>query len=145
MRLNKAGQYGMLLSLYLSRAGRARIEDIAVNLNLSKHFLEQIASKLRRAGVVVSVRGPGGGYELNPQASVYEVLTASGVQGLLNSDESAALQTGTPEQRALGNFVGAVSYQMSTLLNVKVSHVSDALVQQEVAQLDSINETATAN
>lgn len=145
MRLNKASQYGMLFSLYLSRSGRARIEDVAVNLNISKYFLEQIAAKLRKSGVVNSVRGRNGGYELNPDATMMDVLKSVGVVGLLNNKESEALQLGQPEQRALANYVGAVSFHLSDLFNSKVSDVCSALVIQEVAQLDSLTDSATAN
>lgn len=145
MRLNKSGQYGMLLSLYLCRSGRTRLEDVAINLNLSQQLLEQIARKLRQGGVVKSTRGPGGGYELNSEATVLSVLNSVGVKPLLSEAESRALQMGPTEHRALVNFIGALSFNITDLLNTKISHVSEALVQQELAQLENISDNSTVN
>jgi len=52
---------------------------IAENQQISKPYLEQLFSRLRRRGLVNSVRGPGGGYRLAKSAaalSVAEVVAA---------------------------------------------------------------------
>lgn len=41
-----------------------RTQDLAEEMKVSLHFLEQIMRKLRMVGMVKSVRGPGGGYVL---------------------------------------------------------------------------------
>ena len=50
----------------LARAGAAPLSaaDVAENEHISAPFLDQLMTKLRRAGLVESVRGPGGGYRL---------------------------------------------------------------------------------
>ncbi len=53
--------------------------DIARRQDVSLPYLEQLFVKLRRAGLVESVRGPGGGYRLAKSASdirVVDVLSA---------------------------------------------------------------------
>lgn len=40
------------------------LADIAARQQLSQSYLEQLFAKLRRAGLVCSARGPGGGYRL---------------------------------------------------------------------------------
>lgn len=40
------------------------LSEIATRQEISLSYLEQLFSKLRRAGLVKSVRGPGGGYKL---------------------------------------------------------------------------------
>lgn len=53
--------------------------DIARRQNVSLPYLEQLFVKLRRAGLVESVRGPGGGYRLGRPATeirVVDVLSA---------------------------------------------------------------------
>ena len=53
--------------------------DISERQNISLPYLEQLFVKLRRAELVTSVRGPGGGYRLARSASdirVAEVLAA---------------------------------------------------------------------
>lgn len=145
MRLNKSAQYGLLLSLYLSRSGRANIEDVAKNLSMSKAFLQQVANKLRKGGVIRSIRGAGGGYELTQDATVANVMTALSVVPLINVNETLSLQAGQTEHRALVNFVGAVSFNLENLFSTKITEVSAALVQQELEQLNSLSDSATAN
>jgi len=41
------------------------LADIAVRQDISLSYLEQLFAKLRRGGLVTSVRGPGGGYRLS--------------------------------------------------------------------------------
>ena len=44
--------------------GTMRLSDIAERQGLSLSYLEQLFARLRREGLVASVRGPGGGYRL---------------------------------------------------------------------------------
>lgn len=53
--------------------------DVSRRQDISLPYLEQLFVKLRRAGLVVSVRGPGGGYRLAKSASdirVVDILAA---------------------------------------------------------------------
>ena len=55
------------------------LNEIAARQNVSLAYLEQLFVKLRRAGLVDSVRGPGGGYRLARPAEairISEVLEA---------------------------------------------------------------------
>ena len=55
------------------------LTELARRQNISLAYLEQLFVKLRRAGIVESVRGPGGGYRLARPASeirVTDVLRA---------------------------------------------------------------------
>src|SRR5262249_53245136 len=55
------------------------LADIAQRQDISLPYLEQLFARLRRSGLVKSVRGPGGGYRLARSASetpVAEIVTA---------------------------------------------------------------------
>ena len=59
--------------------GLVSLNEIAMRQHVSLAYLEQLFVKLRRAGLVESVRGPGGGYRLARAADairVSEVLEA---------------------------------------------------------------------
>ena len=59
--------------------GLVSLSDLAQRQDISLPYLEQLFVKLRRADLVVSVRGPGGGYRLARPASeirVAEILAA---------------------------------------------------------------------
>ena len=55
------------------------LAEIARKQNISLPYLEQLFVKLRRAGLVTAVRGPGGGYRLGRSAEsirISEILSA---------------------------------------------------------------------
>jgi Rrf2 family iron-sulfur cluster assembly transcriptional regulator len=59
--------------------GPIALADIAHRQGISLSYLEQLFAKLRKRGLVLSVRGPGGGYNLAREpAAIYiaEVITA---------------------------------------------------------------------
>ena len=68
MRLSTKGRYAVMAMADLAgheNGGRAvTLADIARRQEISLSYLEQLFAKLRRQGLVKSVRGPGGGYRL---------------------------------------------------------------------------------
>jgi Rrf2 family iron-sulfur cluster assembly transcriptional regulator len=85
MRITTRGRYALRASLALAKRG---IDGQPVSINIlsesekiSSVFLEQIFFKLRKAGIVTSVRGPGGGFRFArplDQLTVKEILDAAG-------------------------------------------------------------------
>ncbi len=82
MLLSTKGRYAVMAIVEVARQSDAKplaLSDIAARLELSLAYLEQLFMKLRRGGLVRSVRGPGGGYVLgrDPGAiSISEVMAA---------------------------------------------------------------------
>ena len=80
MHLSTRGRYAVMAMIDLAvlqtqhqqedNAKPVTLAEIAERQNLSLSYLEQLFAKLRRSGLVSSVRGPGGGYML--QASENE-------------------------------------------------------------------------
>jgi Rrf2 family iron-sulfur cluster assembly transcriptional regulator len=78
MQLSTRGRYAVMAMLDLAHlqsapsAGPVALAQIAERQALSLSYLEQLFAKLRRAGLVRSVRGPGGGYSLSrPPADIW--------------------------------------------------------------------------
>lgn len=72
MRITTKGRYALraMTNLAASFRGKPRpIKIIAAEEEISAEFLEQIFFKLKKAGIISSVRGPGGGFvlEKDPQ------------------------------------------------------------------------------
>ena len=68
MRLTTKGRYAVTAMLDLAihaRQGPVSLNDISGRQGISLSYLEQLFAKLRRRGLVSSVRGPGGGYRLS--------------------------------------------------------------------------------
>ena len=77
MRLTTKGRYAVTAMLDLALhadAGPVSLADISERQGISISYLEQLFVKLRRAGLVDSVRGPGGGYRLAKAASEIRVI-----------------------------------------------------------------------
>ncbi|MCS7173637.1 MAG: Rrf2 family transcriptional regulator [Armatimonadetes bacterium] len=75
MRVSTRAEYGIraLIDLAMFEAlGPVQTHDIARRQGLPEPYLNQILSALRRAGLVVSKRGPGGGHLLSrPPEEIY--------------------------------------------------------------------------
>jgi Rrf2 family transcriptional regulator, iron-sulfur cluster assembly transcription factor len=70
MKLTTRGRYAVTAMLDLSCYGTGKpvtLADISSRQAISLSYLEQLFAKLRRNGLVRSIRGPGGGYVLNNQ------------------------------------------------------------------------------
>ena len=72
MRLTTKGEYAVraMLDLAANSSGDpVQIKDIADRENISRSYIEQLFNRLRKTGLIKSVRGPSGGYKLAHGAS----------------------------------------------------------------------------
>jgi len=86
VRLSTKGRYAVMAMVDLARHSitvepprAVSLAEIARRQDLSLAYLEQLFTQLRRAGLVVSVRGPGGGYRLSrsaPELAVSDIVAA---------------------------------------------------------------------
>ena len=82
MRLTTKGRFAVTAMMDLAlqnRAGPVTLAKISERQKISLSYLEQLFAKLRRRGLVDSVRGPGGGYRLARDlagVSVAEIILA---------------------------------------------------------------------
>ncbi len=71
MKLSTKGRYAVMAMVDLAKqstGGPVALADVAERQEISLSYLEQLFGKLRRGGLVKSVRGPGGGYLLSRSA-----------------------------------------------------------------------------
>ena len=71
--------------------GLVPLSDLSARQNVSLAYLEQLFVKLRRAGLVESVRGPGGGYRLAHPPS--EIRVSDVLEAV--DEKVSALEPGT--------------------------------------------------
>ncbi|GIO17095.1 HTH-type transcriptional regulator CymR [Oceanobacillus oncorhynchi subsp. incaldanensis] len=67
MKISTKGRYGLTIMIDLAKNegnGPISLKVIAKDNDLSEHYLEQLASPLRNAGLIKSIRGAYGGYQL---------------------------------------------------------------------------------
>ncbi|MEZ5996273.1 MAG: Rrf2 family transcriptional regulator [Hyphomonadaceae bacterium] len=83
MRLTSKGRYAVMAMADLALHGGAEravpLQEVARRQEISLSYLEQLFARMRRAGLVSGVRGPGGGYRLARGAdavTVAEIIAA---------------------------------------------------------------------
>jgi len=84
MRLTTKGRYAVTAMLDLAMHGAdgpVTLADIAGRQAISQSYLEQLFARLKRAGLVVSLRGPGGGYALAKEPAEISVSHIIGSVG----------------------------------------------------------------
>ncbi|NNF80266.1 MAG: Rrf2 family transcriptional regulator [Rhizobiales bacterium] len=77
MKLSTKGRYAvMAMADIAQQAGEQPVSlgDISGRQGISQAFLEQLFAKLRKNGLVDSVRGPGGGYSLAKGADDIQIV-----------------------------------------------------------------------
>lgn len=101
MKLGSKARYAVMALVDLARAGGEApvpLAEISAREELSLPYLEQLFGRLRRAGLVASARGPGGGFRLARPAAeirISEIASAVG-EGL----RATRCQAGTPGCRS---------------------------------------------
>ena len=84
MRITTRGRYGLraVLKLTITEQGKPiSIRELSEIEGISPEFLEQIFFRLRKAGIIKSTRGPGGGFQMDKDPSkvtVKEIFDAVG-------------------------------------------------------------------
>jgi Rrf2 family iron-sulfur cluster assembly transcriptional regulator len=112
MKLSTKGRYAMvaMADLALQKDGaQMPLSELSKRQDISLPYLEQLFVKLRRAGLVASVRGPGGGYRLARPASEIRV---SDILGAVDESVSAM----TPGAGAKGGLSGSRAQSMTNRL-----------------------------
>jgi len=128
MKISTKGRYGLTVMIELAKRYCDKpisLKSIAKAQNLSEHYLEQIISLLRNAGLVKSIRGAYGGYILTKEPneiSAGEVITA--LEGSLSPIEN--LEEENPAQRELW-----------TRVQKAINEVLDHTSLEDLAKLES--------
>lgn len=121
MKLETKARYAFALMLYLAQYAKNKavtLYQVEHDTKISKPYLEILANKLKKAGLICSVRGPGGGYKLakfpseinlediqkavdidkkNKSTSSKEVIAVDNLLQLLTNDVINKLKTITLE------------------------------------------------
>jgi Rrf2 family protein len=133
MKLGMKAQYGVLFVLFLHQQGpdtTTRTYEAARTLDLSTAFLEQVARQLRLAGIIRSVRGPGGGYQLIGMPTIGQVLEAVGVEPILDKDQDSKFKTAGKPGRGFLSMLGLFGTALMPVMNAPISTLN---TQAEVA------------
>jgi Rrf2 family iron-sulfur cluster assembly transcriptional regulator len=125
MKLSTKGRYAMiaLVDLALEAGdGLVSLGEISARQNISLAYLEQLFVRLRRAGIVESVRGPGGGYRLARDTAsirVCEILQAveEGMDALTKGGGASGASSGSRAQSVSNRFWEGLSAHVYVFLH----------------------------
>lgn len=95
MKLSTKGRYGLRALIDLVQYGEQEavsIQSISARQQISDSYLEQLVRKLKKAGLVTSVRGAQGGYRLARPAE--EISVGDVLRALEGSIEAVSCQEG---------------------------------------------------
>lgn len=117
MRLTTKGRFAVtaMLDLALHEQDKpVTLAGISERQSISLSYLEQLFSRLRRSGLVKSVRGPGGGYRIakpHTEISVSEIISA--VDELIDATQCGGQENCRDERRCM-------THDLWSSLNVKI-------------------------
>jgi Rrf2 family iron-sulfur cluster assembly transcriptional regulator len=134
MRITSRGRYALRASLALAKIAEngemVSINSLSEAEDISSIFLEQIFFKLKKAGIVMSVRGPGGGFSFTRplnSITVKEILDASG--------EELVMRNCDKEKGKCKRTGDCISHKVFASVNDKINDYLGSLTLQMV--LDS--------
>lgn len=103
MQLSTKGRYAVMAMADLGLHGPGStvpLAEISKGQQISQTYLEQLFLKLRRAGLVSSVRGPGGGYLLAREAGA---ITISEIMAAVDEPVKMTRCAGEDERGCVGD------------------------------------------
>ena len=134
MRLTTKGRFAVTAMIDVAMHngdGPVTLAGVAERQKISLSYLEQLFGKLRRAGLVDSVRGPGGGYNLaraSNGVSVADIITA--VDEPIDATQCGGKENCLDDRRCM-------THELWANLNVHIfSFLSSVTLEQLVRQQD---------
>ena len=144
MRLTTKGRFAVTAMIDLAlreHTGPVALAAISARRQISLSYLEQLFGKLRRKGLVSSVRGPGGGYNLarpTPEVSVADIIVAvdepidatqcGGKENCKDEQKCITHDLWTDLNKHIFDYLGAV--KLSELVAKQTKKSSDIAVMQ---------------
>jgi len=136
MKLSTKGRYAMIALVDLAEStpsALVSLGEISDRQNISLAYLEQLFVKLRRAGIVESVRGPGGGYRLAKSSDVIrvsEILEAvdESMDAMSKGAGASGAQSGTRAQSMTNRYWESLSAHVYVFLHQ--ARLSDIVTNQ---------------
>ncbi len=142
MKISTKGKYGLRAMIDLAQYSEQEavsISSIAQRQKISESYLEQLVAKLKKAGLVVSIRGAAGGYRLARPASdisVGDVLRA------LEGDVRAVICTAQTEEGCEGEELCVTKYVWQRINESIEKTVDEMMIDQLVAESRKAQEKA---
>jgi Rrf2 family protein len=136
LRLSTKGQYGVRAMFELAKnyeKGPLTIKEIAKRQDVSVAYLEQLLNKLRKAKLIRSQKGPGGGYVINKKPEEISVgMILRSLEGPV-----AIVKCLDPSEKGCKRVDGCVARLLWKSLGEKIENFLDTINLQDLIQEES--------
>ena len=142
MRISVKGRYALAASVIVaektSNGGNLTVANISNELGISKIYLEQVFTQLKKVGLVTSSKGPRGGYQLSRHPNtitVWEILSA--IETNLTEETEKTVEANAPEMEIVMKdmvFLPLDEAIQSTLSNISLCQLCSFEQQQKTDQ-----------
>lgn len=143
LRLSTKGQYGVRAMFEITRGYPDRpvtIREISERQDVSVPYLEQILNKLRRAGLIKSVRGPGGGYLLAHKPDKISIAA------ILNELEGpVAITSCLDPEEGCSRVEGCVTHLLWKALGEKIEAFLETITLNDLIKKESVLKVSEKN
>ncbi len=132
MRLGAKGRYAVMAMADIARHGQdgaVCLAEIAERQEISLAYLEQLFARLRRAGLVKSVRGPGGGYRLAEPA---EAISVGAVVQAVDEPLHATRCDGASDVGCMAQGERCATHHLWAALGDEIEHFLDGVSLADV-------------
>ncbi len=139
MKLTTKGRYAVTAMLDLALhndQAPVNLADISARQNISLTYLEQLFRKLRKKGLVESVRGPGGGYRLAQSAD--EISTAHVLYAV---DEHINMTRCSGQQNCMGD-ARCLTHDLWLGLNRNIAEYLNGISLGELVRTNNVKQVA---
>ena len=134
MKLTTKGRYAVTAMLdiaYYDKGNPISLAEISSRQNISLSYLEQLFSRLKKRGLVESIKGPGGGYRLSKDAN--NIVISEVIQAVDDNLET----TSCNGKANCHKNSQCISHNLWQDLGIEIKNfLSDVTLQQAIAKND---------
>lgn len=136
LRLSTKGQYGVRAMYEIARGypeNPVTIREISERQDVSVAYLEQILNKLRRAGLIRSVKGPGGGYLLSMEPGNLSIASI-----LKELEGPVAITSCLDPEEGCSRVEGCVTHLLWKSLGAKIEAFLETITLKDLIEKESL-------
>jgi len=136
LKLSTKGQYGVRAMFEIARGYPGKpvtIREISERQEVSVAYLEQILNKLRRAGLIRSIKGPGGGYLLTREPG--DVTMASILKEL---EGPVAITSCLDPEEGCSRVEGCVTHLLWRALGAKIEAFLETITLRDLVEKEPL-------
>ncbi len=140
MKLTTKGRYAVtaMLDVALHQSeGPTPLAEVSARQGISLSYLEQLFARLRKMGLVVSTRGPGGGYSL--ARDVKDIVIAD----IINAVDEIVDSTGCGSAKDCHSHLPCLSHNLWAMLSDQIRDFLSEITLAETMSRKSVRDVAT--